>query len=124
MRCRTVWEPCGQQCCTDVVAALGGQGEYPTPAAMAASAVASCMLSMIAYTGATKGFATEGISIESGYETNDKGAITALTFDITVPVDAEPAARRMMQGAVSHCPVGAIIAPEVVKKINWNWREP
>ena len=123
MRCRTVWEPSGQECCTDVGAAIGGKGEYPSPAAMMAAAVASCMLSMIAWTGKNKGFETRGIHISAGYESDDKGGIAALRFDITVPVATEPVHRRMMEHAAAHCPVGAIIAPSVEKKINWIWAE-
>ena len=123
MRCRTVWEPSGQECITDVGSAAGGKGEYPSPAAMMAAAVASCMLSMIAWTGNHKGFETRGVHIAAGYETDDKGAITALTFDVSVPVPTSPASRRMMEKAAEHCPVGAIIAPSVEKKITWNWSE-
>ncbi|MBQ3144964.1 MAG: OsmC family protein [Akkermansia sp.] len=123
MRCRTVWEPSGQECITDVGSAAGGKGEYPSPAAMMAAAVSSCMLSMIAWTGNHKGFETRGVHIAAGYETDDKGAITALTFDVSVPVPTSPANRRMMEKAAENCPVGAIIAPSVEKKITWNWSE-
>lgn len=123
MRCCTVWEPSGQEFRTDVAAAIGGLGEYPTPAAMMAASVASCMLSMIAWTGKNKNFETKGILIESGYESNERGQIVALTFLITVPFSVSPAVRKMMEGAVVHCPVGAIISSEVEKKISWDWAE-
>ena len=123
MRCRTIWEPSGQQCCTDVASAIGGRGEYPTPAAMMAASVASCMLSMVAHTGVNKGFSTTGVRIESGYETNDKGGICALVFRVTVPMATTPQVRRMIEAAVAHCPVGAIIDPAVEKKISWSWGE-
>ena len=121
MRCRTLWNPSGQECRTDVASAIGGKGEYPTPGAMMAASVASCMLSMIAWTGSNKGFETKGISIESGYESNEKGQIVALCFRITVPFTVTPAAGKMMQSAAAHCPVGTLISPEVEKKIDWNW---
>ena len=123
MRCRTVWEPSGQECITDVGAAAGGKGEYPSPAAMMAASVAYCMLSMIAWTGKHKGFETRGVHIAADYETDDKGAIKALTFVVSVPVPTTPASRRMMEKAAENCPVGAIIAPAVEKKITWNWSE-
>lgn len=122
LRCCTTWESSGQMCCTDVGTALGGKGEYPSPAAMMAASVASCMLSMIAWTGQNKGFETKGISIASDYENNEKGQIAALVFDITVPIEATPATRRMMEAAVKNCPVGAIIDSSVEKRINWNWK--
>ena len=81
------------------------------------------MLSMIAWTGKNKNFETKGILIESGYESNERGQIEALTFLITVPVSVSPAVRKMMEGAVVHCPVGAIISSEVEKKISWDWAE-
>ena len=121
MRCRTIWEPSGQECSTDVAASTGGKGEFPTPAAMLTASVASCMLSMIAWTGKSKNFDTKGISIESGYENNEQGKIAALTFLVTVPFAVTPVVAKMMQAAAAHCPVGALISPEVEKKITWNW---
>lgn len=100
---------------------MGGKGEYPSPAAMMAASVASCMLSMIALTGQNKGVETKGISIASDYESNEKGQITALVFDITVPHEVTSVARRMMEAAAKNCPVGAIIDSSVEKRINWNW---
>ena len=121
MRCCTVWEPSGQKCCTDVAACTGGKGEFPTPAAMLTASVASCMLSMIAWTGKSKNFDTKGISIESGYESNEQGKIVALNFQVTVPFLVTPAVGKMMQAAAALCPVGALISPGVEKKITWNW---
>ncbi len=100
---------------------MGGMGEFPSPAALMTAAVASCMLSMIALTGQNKGENTTGIRIASDYETDEKGRISALLFDITVPSVVSPTVRRMMESAVKICPVGAIIDSSVEKRITWNW---
>ncbi len=120
MRCQSRFNSSGIEFATDVDAALGGQGIYPSPGQMLACCVASCMLSMIAYTGAQKGFETEGICIHAGYESGASG-ITALVFEIEVPMESTPIARRMMEAAVKNCPVGKSIAPEVEKRIIWRF---
>ncbi len=122
MRCRTTYAPSGACFATDVAPALGGLGEKPSPGEMLASCVASCMLSMVAYTGKQKGFDTCGISVRAGYEAG-KAGITALVFDITVPMPTPPVTRRFIEGAVKSCPVGNAIAPTVEKRVSWNWAE-
>ncbi len=122
MRCQSRFAHSGATFATDVDSTLGGQGTYPSPGEMLACCVASCMLSMIAYTGAQKEFETEGISINAGYESSGKG-ITALVFDITVPSPTSPTVRRFMEAAVKNCPVGNAISPEVEKRISWHWAE-
>ncbi len=122
MRCQSRFESSGLAFATDVAASLGGQGINPSPGEMLACCVASCMLSMVAYTGAQKGFETEGITIKAGYESGPKG-ISALNFDITVPLQTTPATRRMMEAAVKNCPVGSALAEGVEKRVDWHWAE-
>ncbi len=122
LRCQSRFAPSGASFVTDVAASLGGKGENPSPGEMLACTVASCMLSMIAYTGTQKDFVTEGITIKAGYESSAKG-ISALVFDIEVPVSASPVVRRMMESAVKGCPVGKALAPEVEKRITWHWAD-
>ena len=120
MRCRNEFTQGGAVFTTDVAAALGGRGEQPSPAALLAATVASCMGSMMAFLGARRGINTEGISIESGYE-EGKNGLSALVFHITVPHAVAEAERSVLEAAVKGCPVGAAIAPTVKKKISWTW---
>ncbi len=122
MRCQTTYTPAGCTFATDVAAALGGKGEKPSPGEMLASCVASCMLSMVAYTGAQKGFETTGISARARYEAGREG-ITALVFEFCVPMTTSATTRRFIEGAVKSCPVGNAIAPSVEKRFSWNWAE-
>ena len=122
MRCRNEFTQARAVFHTDVAAALGGRGEHPTPAALLAATVASCMVSMMVFLGGRRNMKTEGISIESGYE-EGKNGIAALVFNITVPHATTAEERAVLEAAVKGCPVGAAIAPTVEKKISWNWAE-
>lgn len=122
MRCHSFWPVSGADFRTDVPKELGGIGKYPPPASLLAATVASCMLSMIAYTGERKGFSTRDVRIESSCEEGAQG-ITALCFRIIVPVVTTPVVRRLMENAALHCPVGAVIDPRVEKRISWEWAE-
>ena len=122
MRCRNEFTQGGAVFTTDVAAALGGRGEQPSPAALLAATVASCMASMMAFLGARRGINTTGISIESGYE-EGKNGLSALVFHITVPHVVAEAERSVLEAAVKGCPVGAAIAPTVEKRIIWSWAE-
>lgn len=107
---------------TDVDAAMGGKGELPSPGDMLAATVASCMLSMVAHTGAHKGFDPAGISIQSACGEGTQG-IGSLHFDITVPMPTTPQQRRYIQAAVANCPVGNSLHPDIPKEITWHWAE-
>lgn len=119
MRCCTEYHPHGSAT-TDLAAEQGGLGQNPCPADMLAAAAASCMLSMIAYTGTRRGFETEGISISAAVKHDAKG-ISGLVFDINVPMPQTEQSRRIMETCVANCPVGRAISPEVEKTITWHW---
>lgn len=123
MRCRTIFEcPAHAGFCTDVAAAEGGLGQEPSPGDALAAVVASCMLSMIAHTGARKGFDTKGISIAAACGEGAQG-IGSLEIEITVPAATSALERRLMEAAVANCPVGNSIHPDIPKHINWRWAE-
>lgn len=123
MRCRTVFHcPSHSEFCTDVAAPIGGLGEEPSPGDALAAVVASCMLSMVAYTGAKKGFDTSGIRIEAACGEGSQG-IGSLDFVISVPHKTTPLERRLMEAAVANCPVGNSIHPDIPKKITWHWAD-
>lgn len=122
MRCRTVYSPSQATFTTDVSASIGGLGEFPSPADMLASCLASCTLSMIAYTGAHKGFDTKGISIEASCHEGSRG-VGSISLDIHVPTPCPPPMRRILEAAAQSCPVAASLHPDVRKLITWHWAE-
>ena len=123
MRCHTEFFcPTRAEFSTDVDAALGGLGRQPSPGELLAATVASCMLSMVAYTGSRKGFETGGISIQAACGEGAQG-IGSLYFDITVPMSTTPEQRRFIEAAVANCPVGNSLHPDIPKHISWHWAE-
>ena len=123
MRCNTEYQcPAQAKSSTDVDKDLGGLGELPSPGDMLAATVASCMLSMVAFTGARKGFDTVGISIQAACGEGSQG-VGSLHFEITVPMKTTPAQRRLMEAAVANCPVGNSLHPDIPKEIIWRWAE-
>lgn len=119
-RCRTLFTAGGSSFSTDLEQSQGGLGANPTPASMLAASAASCMLSMIAFKGAQKGFATKGICVSAGVE-HDAHGISALLFDIHVPMPQTEVSRRIMESCVKSCPVGKAISESVEKRITWHW---
>lgn len=120
MRCHTNFTPSGATFATDVPTALGGRGENPTPGDMLAACVASCMLSMIAYTGRRIEQDTEGICIKAACTEGPRG-ISGIELDISVPITVPAAERKVLEAAARSCPVGNAIHPDIPKKITWHW---
>lgn len=103
---------------TDVPARLGGRGEHPTPAALLAATLASCMLSMLAYTGTQKGFDTNGISARACCREDSQG-ISAFELLFSVPMNPSARVRSFMEAAVRSCPVARALHPNIPKNITW-----
>ena len=123
MRCHTeFFGPARAEISTDVDAELGGRGEMPSPGELLAATVASCMLSMVAYTGARKGFDAAGVCIQAACGEGSQG-IGSLDIEITVPMPTTPQQRKLMEAAVANCPVGNSLHPAIAKRISWLWAE-
>lgn len=123
MRCHTEFFGAARaEICTDVESGMGGRGEQPTPGELLAATVASCMLSMVAYTGSMKGFETAGISIQAACGEGSQG-IGSLEMEITVPMPTTPQQRKLMEAAVANCPVGNSLHPDIPKHIRWLWAD-
>ena len=108
--------------CTDVPAVLGGRGEKATPGEMLAATVASCMLSMLAFTGKRRGLDTRGLSICARCSEGAQG-IESLHFLITVPHPMDNEQKSLLEHAALHCPVGQAVRPEIHREIIWHWAE-
>ena len=119
VRCQSIFTPSKEEFFTDIETAAGGKGEYPSPADMLAATVASCMLSMMAWTGKKRGFDTRGISIAASAEEKG-GKLTAMHFHITVPQNCDGGTRLHLEAAVKHCPVGNALASSIEKHITWD----
>lgn len=120
MRCHTDYMEKKGEFTTDVPTAIGGRGEFPSPGAMLASCVASCMLSMISYKGQSHGADATGICILAAAEEGANGLV-AMHFDIRVPVAVTLEQRKIMEAAALACPVGKAIRPDIAKHIHWHW---
>ena len=122
MRCYTNFTPSATTFATDIPTALGGRGEYPTPANMLAATVASCMLSMIAYTAGKRKVPADGICIKAACTEGENG-ISAIELYITVPTAIPHADRKVLEAAARSCPIARALHPDIEKKITWLWSD-
>ncbi len=122
LRCYTSFCASGETFATDVPSALGGRGEYPTPAAMLGACLASCTLSMIAYTAARHDIPAEGIIVRAACSER-AGSIQGFELDISVPRPIPEDERKKLEAAARSCPVGRALHPEIEKRITWHWAD-
>lgn len=118
LRCHSAFKGSNATFITDIPTALGGRGEYPPPSAMLGATLASCMMSMLAYTGKRKGFPTDGISVQATCREDSTG-ICAFDLRISVPMNPPKNVRALMEAAVRSCPVGNALRPDIPKNISW-----
>ena len=119
MRCHSIMERDDKpEFCTDVPEQLGGRGAMPTPGEMLAATVASCMLSMIAFTGAKRHIPVQGASIQAACG-EGKSGIGSLHFRIHLPHVHDEEQLHILKNAVASCPVGSSIRPEIHQELIW-----
>ena len=121
MRCCTrMMTARGSEFCTDVAQKLGGRGEMPTPGEMLAATVASCMMSMLAFTAMKKNIPMQDASISAACG-EGKSGIGILHFHLRLPHVRDEEHKRILQACISACPVGNAIRPEIEKEMVWQW---
>lgn len=118
-RCETAFASSQACISTDTAVAHGGKGEFPTPPALLAASVASCMLSMMAYHGRQHKFDTKGIRIDAAAE-EVNGKLTALHCCIHLPEGICADTQKKLEEAVAHCPLAGALAPGIAKHISWH----
>ncbi len=118
LRCHNSFKGSSATFITDIPAASGGRGEYPPPSALLGATLASCMMSMLAFTGKRKGFPTDGISVQASC-LEDATGICGFDLRISVPMNPQKNIRALMEAAVRSCPVGNALRPDIPKNISW-----
>ncbi|MBQ9470550.1 MAG: OsmC family protein [Bacteroidales bacterium] len=108
--------------CTDAPTDNHGKGECFSPTDLVATALASCMLTIMGVSAQAHGFSIDGAraEVQKVMGTNPR-RIAEITIDMHIPnsqaLDAR--ARRFIELAAKECPVGYTLHPDTQKTINF-----
>jgi putative redox protein len=106
--------PSGDKLVTDLPLDNGGRGRTFSPTDLAASSVASCVLTIMAKLAEREGIKFEGAAIEIEKEmTQSPRRIARLGGLVRLPAGLSPAQREKLMAAVKACPVSRSLLPEI-----------
>ena len=124
LHCSAVHSPSGNQLVTDAPVDNNGRGEAFSPTDLVATALGTCMATIIGIVAKRKGIPVEGmtLTVRKGMSADLPRRISRLEVDLNVPLPAEHPDRKLLENAALGCPVYHSLNPEVEKVLNWTWQ--
>lgn len=123
LRCRAVHGPSGTTLSTDAPKDNMGQGESFSPTDLVATALGTCMLTIMGIVAQRHSIELEGATVAVGKEmvTSPVRRIGRLTVDIRVPRAVTAEQRSLLENAARTCPVHKSLHPDIETPIAFHW---
>jgi putative redox protein len=122
LRCRSVHEGSGRELLTDAPLDNQGRGESFSPTDLVATALATCILTILGIVAERDGVALEGASarVEKTMTREGERRIAALEVWIELPAALEEAQRQKLIRAGEGCPVKRSLEGAVPMTLHWS----
>lgn len=123
LRCRAVHGPSGTKLATDAPKDNMGQGESFSPTDLVATALGSCMLTIMGIVAQRHDIDLTGATVTVGKEmvTAPVRRIGRLSVDIRVPHAVSLEQRSLLENAAHTCPVHKSIHPDIDTPVTFHW---
>ena len=123
LHCKAVHGPSGLELSTDAPKDNQGRGESFSPTDLVATALGTCMLTIMGLTARRLGVAIEGstVSVEKEMSKTAPRRIAALTATIHVPGAIAPEVQEKLERAALACPVHQSLHPEIRIAVEFRW---
>ena len=123
LHCKAVHEPSGTELTTDAPKDNQGRGESFSPTDLVATALGSCMVTMMGIMARTLNIDIAGATatVEKEMTTAPPRRIQRLTVRIHVPHNLSSEDRETLERAARTCPVHKSLHPDVETPIEFTW---
>ncbi len=124
LHCRAVHQPSGTVLVTDAPLDNNGLGQSFSPTDLVATALASCMATVIGIVAKRKEIAVEGmtVTVRKFMSDDQPRRIKCLELDVTMPLPNMHPDRKLIESAARACPVHHSLHPDIEVLINWSWQ--
>lgn len=114
----------GKKIITDAPLDNNGKGEFFSPTDMVASALGSCMLTIMGIASRSHGFDMDGttLKIEKIMATAPR-RIAEIKIEVTFPHDYEPKIKRILELAAKECPVAGSLHPDLKQTVVFTYKQ-
>jgi putative redox protein len=122
LRCQASHGPSGTQLETDAPTDNQGQGERFSPTDLVATALSSCMLTIMGIVAKRHGWELEGCSarVEKTMSSDSPRRIAKLTVWVTWPPQLDGHQRTLLQRAAEQCPVKLSLDGAIAMELHWS----
>ena len=125
LHCSALHVPSGNVLVTDAPVDNNGRGQAFSPTDLVATALASCMATVVGIVAKRKGIAVEGMAIVARkyMSTDQPRRISRLELDLDMPLPASHPDRKVLESAARGCPVHYSIHPDIEVVMHWTWQD-
>ncbi len=122
LRCTAEHAPSGSQLITDAPVDNQGKGEAFSPTDLVATALATCLLTVMGIVAEREGMALEGarVRVEKGMTSHGERRIALLEAWIDLPTGLDDGQRDVLIRAGERCPVKVSLEGCVPMRLHWN----
>ena len=122
LRCTSVHRPSGSALETDAPADNQGRGERFSPTDLVATALNTCLLTIMGIVAERHGWDLLGCKarVEKVMTTEPPRKITCLEVWIELPAHLDPKARRILDKAAENCPVKLSLEASIPMIFHWS----
>ena len=123
LHCSATHGPSGNTLVTDAPLDNNGLGQAFSPTDLLATALGSCMATVIGILARRREIAVEGMTVTVRKFMSDDmpRRVKRLELDLTIPLSAEHPDRKLLESAARGCPVHHSIHPDIEVVMNWIW---
>lgn len=123
LRCLATHGPSGNQFVTDAPVDNHGKGESFSPTDLVATALATCMATVMNIKAAQKGYDITGmkVSVEKHMSADAPRRIVRLPVIIEIPLPADHPDRAVLEATALACPVHQSLHPDIEKPVTFVW---
>lgn len=124
LRCNAKHLPSGKVLETDAPTDNQGRGESFSPTDLVATALGSCMATIIGITARHKNVDVRGMrmNVKKEISADLPRRIAALHVEIFMPLSDSHPDKKVFQSAALSCPVQHSINPEIQVNMKWHWK--
>ncbi len=123
LRCKTTHGPSQNQFFTDAPVDNHGKGESFSPTDLVATALATCMATVIGIKAQQKGYDLPGmkVSVEKHMSEDSPRRIVRLPLTIEIPLPADHPDRKLLEATALGCPVHHSVHADIDKPVTFLW---
>jgi uncharacterized OsmC-like protein len=125
LRCKATHGPSGVTLQTDAPVDNHGKGEQFSPSDLVATALGSCIATVLGIVAERKGWDLKGLRVEVSKDMS-QGAprrIARLFTEVWPPLSLSPADRDLAERTARTCPVHSSLHPEIDAPIVFHWND-